>query len=60
MFCIGVGFVGLRRGRVGLETSTSVSPSMIVGSERGKELNGSLRDSGGSDSSIAPGLLVIV
>jgi hypothetical protein len=37
-----------------------VSPSIIVGSDRGKELNGSLRASSGSDSSITLGLLAIL
>ena len=53
-------FTVLLRGRLGLDGSTSVSPRMMVGSERGKELNGSLRTSGGSVSSIGPGLLVIL
>ena len=53
---IAVEFTVLLRGRLGLDGSTSVSPRMMVGSERGKELNGSLRTSGGSVNSIGPGL----
>ena len=53
-------FTELACGRVGLDASASVSPRMMVGSERGKDPNGSLRASGGSDNSISPGLLVIL
>jgi hypothetical protein len=58
VLCVAVGFTELACGRVGLDASASVSPRMI-GSERGKDPNGSLRTSGGSDNSISPGLLVI-
>ena len=55
-----VGFIVLEWGRVGLDASISVSPRMIVGSVRGNDPKGSLKASGGSDSSISPGLLVIL
>ena len=60
MLCVAVGFTELACGRVGLDASASMSPRVMVGSERGKDPNGSLRASGGSDNSISPGLLVIL
>ena len=50
---------GVTDGRIGLDSFTSISPRIIVGSETGKDPNGSVRTSGESDNSISPRLLTI-